>query len=40
LNFRTVVRAARHRESVTMKDALECFMFSIDARRAREALRR
>lgn len=40
LNFRTLVRAARHRESVTMKDALECFLFSIDARRAREALRR
>jgi signal recognition particle receptor subunit beta len=40
LNFRTVVRAARHREGVTMKDALECFMFSIDARRARETLRR
>lgn len=40
LHFRTVVRAARHREGVTMKDAYECFMFSIDARRAREALRR
>lgn len=40
LNFRTLVRAARHREAVTMKDALECFLFSIDARRAREALRR
>jgi hypothetical protein len=38
--FRTVVRAARHRESVTMKDALECFAFSLEARRAREALRR
>ncbi|HVH41731.1 MAG TPA: GTPase domain-containing protein [Labilithrix sp.] len=40
LNFRTVVRAARHRESVTMKDAYECFTFSLEARRAREALRR
>ncbi|MBN9165060.1 MAG: hypothetical protein BGO98_38625 [Myxococcales bacterium 68-20] len=40
LHFRTVVRAARHRESVTMKDAYECFTFSIEARRAREALRR
>ncbi|MBX3230948.1 MAG: gliding motility protein [Labilithrix sp.] len=40
LQFRTVVRAARHREGVTMKDAYECFMFSIDARRARESLRR
>lgn len=40
LHFRTVVRAARHRESVTMKDAFDCFTFSIEARRAREALRR
>jgi signal recognition particle receptor subunit beta len=40
LQFRTLVRAARHREMVTMKDALECFTFSIEARRAREALRR
>jgi mutual gliding-motility protein MglA len=40
LQFRTVVRAARHREAVSMKDALECFTFSVEARRAREALRR
>ncbi|HVJ95174.1 MAG TPA: hypothetical protein VM580_35595, partial [Labilithrix sp.] len=40
LQFRTLVRAARHREPVTMKDAFECFTFSIEARRAREALRR
>jgi mutual gliding-motility protein MglA len=40
LQFRTFVRAARHRESVTMRDAYECFTFSIEARRAREALRR
>jgi signal recognition particle receptor subunit beta len=40
LHFRTVVRAARHRESVTMKDAYDCFTFSIESRRAREALRR
>lgn len=40
LQFRTLVRAARHRETVTMKDALECFAFSIEARRAREALKR
>jgi mutual gliding-motility protein MglA len=40
LHFRTVVRAARHREAVTMKDAYDCFTFSIEARRAREALRR
>jgi mutual gliding-motility protein MglA len=40
LQFRTVVRAARHRESVSMRDALECFAFSVEARRAREMLRR
>ena len=40
LHFRTLVRAARHRETVTMKEAFECFTFSIEARRAREALRR
>jgi signal recognition particle receptor subunit beta len=38
--FRTLVRAARHREAVTMKDAIECFTFALEARRAREALRR
>jgi mutual gliding-motility protein MglA len=40
LRFRTVVRAARHREAVSMKDAFDCFAFSIEARRARESLRR
>jgi len=40
LQFRTLVRAARHREPVTMKDAFECFTFAIEARRARELLRR
>jgi signal recognition particle receptor subunit beta len=40
LHFRTLVRAARHRESVTMRDAVECFAFSVEARRARELLRR
>lgn len=40
LNFRTIVRAARHRESVTMRDAVECYSFSLEARRARELLRR
>lgn len=39
-HFRTIVRAARHRETVSMRDALECFAFSLEARRAREALRR
>lgn len=40
LHFRTVVRGARHREPVTMRDAYECFTFAIEARRAREGLRR
>ncbi|MDB4935760.1 MAG: gliding motility protein MglA [Labilithrix sp.] len=40
LQFRTAVRAARHRESVTMKDAFEGFTFALEARRARELLRR
>ncbi len=40
LHFRTAVRAARHRETVTMKDAFEVFTFALEARRARELLRR
>jgi signal recognition particle receptor subunit beta len=40
LYFRMTVRAARHREHVTMKDALEAFAFALEARRARELLRR
>jgi len=40
LHFRTMVRAARHREHVSMRDAYDCFTFAIEARRAREALRR
>ena len=40
LAFRTAVRAARHREPVTMKDAYDGFTFAIEARRARELLRR
>jgi len=40
LHFRTTVRAARHREPVTMKDAFEGLTFALEARRARELLRR
>lgn len=40
LQFRTKVRAARHRESVTMKDAFEGYTFALEARRVRESLRR
>ena len=40
LHFRTAVRAARHREPVTMKEAFEGFSFALESRRARELLRR
>jgi len=40
LQFRTIVRAARHREQVTMREAIECYAFTVEARRARELLRR
>jgi signal recognition particle receptor subunit beta len=40
MHFRTLVRAARHREHVTLRDAIECFIFALEARRARESLRR
>jgi signal recognition particle receptor subunit beta len=40
LAFRAAVRAARHREPVSMKDAFEGFTFALEARRARECLRR
>lgn len=39
LAFRTLVRAARHREPVTMRDALEAFAFTLEMRRARDLLR-
>ncbi len=40
LSFRNLVRAARHREPITMKDALETFGFALETRRARDAIRR
>src|SRR5262249_31610967 len=40
LRFRTLVRAARHREAVTMRDGLECSTFGVEPRRSRETLRR
>jgi hypothetical protein len=40
MNFRVLVRAARHRENVTMRDAVESYSFALEARRARELLRR
>ena len=40
MQFRTLVRAARHREGVTMRDAVESYSFAVEARRARELLRR
>lgn len=37
--FRGQVRAARHRESLQLRDALECYAFAIETRRVRDALR-
>ena len=36
--FRSLVRAARHRETVSMREALECFAFALEARRSRARL--
>jgi signal recognition particle receptor subunit beta len=38
LAFRTTVRAARNKETVTAKAATECFLFALEARRARSAI--
>jgi signal recognition particle receptor subunit beta len=40
LQFRSVVRAARARETVTMRDAFECYLFVLDARKRRDDVRR
>jgi hypothetical protein len=40
LSFRSTVRAARQREPVTVRDALECFLFVLDARKRRDDVRR
>jgi hypothetical protein len=40
LAFRAAVRAARQKEEVTPRDALECFTFVLEARGARDAYRR
>jgi signal recognition particle receptor subunit beta len=37
--FRGQVRAARHREPLQLRDALECYAFAIETRRVRDALR-
>jgi hypothetical protein len=34
LAFRAVARATRARRSPTLRDALECYMFAVEARRA------
>ena len=39
LAFRTLVRAARHREAVSMRDALEAYGFTLEVRRARDHAR-
>jgi len=40
LAFRTTVRAARNKEQVTARAGTECFLFALEARRARNALDR
>jgi signal recognition particle receptor subunit beta len=40
LVFRASVRAARQREEVAIREALDCFAFVLEARSARDALRR
>lgn len=40
LAFRALVRAARHREPVSVVDALDAFAFAVEARRARDLLKR
>ncbi len=40
LAFRASVRAARHREPVTVRDALEAYAFAVEARRLRDLVRR
>ena len=40
LVFRASVRAARQKEEVSIREALDCFAFVLEARGAREALRR
>jgi mutual gliding-motility protein MglA len=39
LSFRATVRAARSGEEITTRDALECFAFVLEARRARDTVR-
>jgi signal recognition particle receptor subunit beta len=40
LQFRSAVRAARARETVAMRDAFECYLFVLDARKRRDDVRR
>jgi signal recognition particle receptor subunit beta len=40
LAFRAAVRAARQKEEIAVRDALECFAFVLDARGARDAMRK
>jgi signal recognition particle receptor subunit beta len=39
LSFRATVRAARGGEEITTRDALDCFTFILEARRARDSVR-
>ncbi len=38
LAFRAVVRAARRKEAVSLRQAMQCFVFALEARRARDAV--
>ncbi len=38
LSFRTTVRAARNKEAVSQRAAMDCFLFALEARRARAAI--
>ena len=40
LAFRAAVRAARKRESLEARDAMDCFLFALEARRARSVIDR
>jgi signal recognition particle receptor subunit beta len=40
ISFRATVRAARQKEEITIREALDCFAFVVEARQARDSLRR
>jgi signal recognition particle receptor subunit beta len=40
LEFRSIVRAARARQEIDLRDAYECYLFTLEARRARDRIGR